>query len=75
MALGLTVLASVLSASMALVILLLRRASILFAAGGMVCGSSITKVPAQWEIIGCATIVGDVIGPNKFSANVQEFFV
>jgi hypothetical protein len=75
MALGLAVLVSVLSASMALVTLLLRRASIVVLAGGVDCGSSISKVPAQWEIIGCATVVGNVIRPNKFPANVQEFFI
>jgi hypothetical protein len=67
MALELTVGVPMLSASMALVTLLLRRASILFASGGVVCSSSIAKVPAQWEIIGCATIVGNIIRPNKFS--------
>jgi hypothetical protein len=61
MALELTVGVPVLSASMALVTLLLRRASIVFASSGVVCGSSISQVPAQWEIIGCATVVGNTV--------------
>jgi hypothetical protein len=61
MALELTVGVPVLSASMALVTLLLRRASIVFASSGVVCGSSISQIPAQWEIIGCATVVGNTV--------------
>jgi hypothetical protein len=61
MALELTVGVPVLSASMALVTLLLRRASIVFASSGVVCGSSISQIPAQWEIIGCATVMRDIV--------------
>jgi hypothetical protein len=61
MALGLTVLMAVLSASIARVTLLLRRASMLLLASGVDCVSSISQVPAQWEIIGYATIVSSAI--------------
>jgi hypothetical protein len=70
MALELESVMPVLPASMALVTLLLRRASILFVSGGVDCGSSISQVPAQWEIIGSATIMCNTVRPNKLSAQV-----
>jgi hypothetical protein len=60
---------------MALVTLLLRRASILFVSSRVVSGSSISQVPAQWKIIGCAAVVGNIVRPNKFSTHIYEVLI